>query len=532
VAATLFDLLRKSAGQFGNRPAVIMPDTQTPRVITYAQLLEESTRVAQGLRRLGLRRGDAMALWLPNVPEWLVLEFAAAAVGLLVIGLNTRYRVEEAAGAVTAARIRCLVIQPTFLSIDFLSMAESVRLRAPDLERVVELPAGYESLADRHTAVLAPEARPEDPVNVFTTSGTTAAPKLAVHDNASIVQHAYADAQGFEITPQDVMLCVLPLCGVFGFSSVMAALAAGASCVLQVRFEASQTAEVMARYGVTHLNGTDAMLHALLRIPGFDYHRLRRLRVGGFADFGGRLREALGALEERVGTPLRGLGGTYGSSELFALLSRWRTDHPISDRARGGGRLVSQQIQVRCVDPRTGRAVQHGDPGELQFRGYPVMAYYLNNPGATAEAMAGDGWLRSGDLGYTLDETTFVYLARMKDSLRLSGFLVDPREIEEFLEGHGAVEAAQVVGIPSEPGGEVPVAFVRQRPGTTCTPAELISYCRPRIAEYKVPKHVFFVETFPTTPSANGDKIQKAKLREMAVERLRSITPPRQTPIC
>jgi len=497
-----------------------MPDTQAPRVITYAQLLEESTRVARGLRGLGLRGGDAIALWLPNVPEWLVLEFAAAAVGLLVIGLNTRYRVDDAAGVVAAAHVRCLVIQPTFSGIDFLSMGESVRARVPGLERVVELPAGYARLADSRPAALASEARPEDPVNIFTTSGTTAAPKLAVHDHASIVAHAYADARGFEITPQDVMLCVLPLCGVFGFSGVMAALAAGASCVLQGRFDAAQTAEVMARYGVTHLNGTDAMLHALSGIPGFDYHRLRRLRVGGFADFGGRLREALGALEERVGTPLGGLGGTYGSSELFALLSRWPTDSPIPDRARGGGRLVSPQIHVRCVDPRTGRAVQHGEPGELQFSGYPVTAGYLNNPGATAEAMTGDGWLRSGDLGCTLDGTTFVYLARMKDSLRLSGFLVDPREIEEFLEGHGAVEIAQVVGIPSEAVGEVAVAFVRQRPGTTCTPAELISYCRPRIAEYKVPKHVFFVETFPTTPSANGDKIQKAKLREMAVERL------------
>jgi acyl-CoA synthetase (AMP-forming)/AMP-acid ligase II len=303
----------------------------------------------------------------------------------------------------------------------------------------------------------------------------------------------------------------------------MGALAGGATCILQTTFDAEAVLEVMARYGVTHMNGSDGMLEDMLQVQGFDFRQLRCLRSGVWGNFNGRLRERLEALEGRVERRLGGMGGGYGSSELFALLSKWPRDMPLEQRARPGGRLVSDGIQVRAVDPESGCVLPHDQPGELQFRGYPVMVGYLHNPGATADAMADGGWFRSGDLGYTIDRWSFVHLRRIKDSLRLSGFLVDPREIEEFLERHSAVKLAQVVGLSERGQDDLPIAFVQVHPGAACTAEELIAHCRAGIASYKVPRHIFFVDAFPTTPSPNGEKIQKTKLMELAAERLAAL---------
>ncbi len=517
---TLIALLRGLSARLGDRTALAMRGATGVTRLNYTALYEEVCRVAEGLRRLGLRRGDAIALWLPNMPEWITLEFAATALGCAVVAVNTRYRAEELTSILTVSRARCVALLPCFMGIDLRGILGQVQERLPHVDLLLELPEAYDHLrsgtAADHSAL---DAGPRDVANVFPTSGTTAAPKLAAHAHARIIRHAQNVARGFEIGPGDVMLCSLPFCGVFGFTSVMSALAAGATCVIQTTFDPAEAVELMVEHRVTHFNGTDAMLQALLDVPGFDSARIRHLRSGGLAGFAGRLAETLRLLEHRVEARL---GGTYGSSELFALMSRWPAGEPPEVRARGGGRLVSDEIEVRAVDLDDGRVLGHNTPGELQFRGYNLMVGYLGNPTATQEAVTPDGWFRTGDLGYTLDAKSFVYLARAKDSLRLSGFLVDPHEVEEVLARHPSVEGAQVVGV-TEPGiGDVPVAFVKLRSEVTCRAQDLIDYCLYRIAKYKVPRYVFFLDEFPTMPSPNGAKIQKAKLRHMAAERLAS----------
>jgi fatty-acyl-CoA synthase len=520
---TLLDLLSDSAARFEDRTAILVQGEQGDLAISYRQLAREAVAAARGLARLGLHRGDVIALWLPNAPEWVMLEFAAAALGLIVMGVNTLYREEDLSGILTSARARCLVFQPDFRGMNFRAILSGVRNRLTTLDYTVELPEGYRRLLVGEASPLPFEGYPDDPMNVFATSGTTAVPKLAVHDQASVVEHAHRVAHGLEIAPGDTMLCALPFSGTFGFCSLMGALAGGATCILQTTFDAEAVLEVMARYGVTHMNGSDGMLEDMLQVQGFDFRQLRCLRSGVWGNFNGQLRECLEALEGRVGRRLGGMGGGYGSSELFALVSNWPRDTPPEQRARGGGRLVSDGIQVRAVDPERGRVLPHDQPGELQFRGYPVMVGYLHNPGATADAMADGGWFRSGDLGYTIDRRSFVHLRRMKDSLRLSGFLVDPRETEEFLERHSAVKLAQVVGLSKRGQDDLPIAFVKVHPGAACTAEELIAHCRAGIASYKVPRHIFFVDAFPTTPSPNGEKIQKTKLMELAAERLAAL---------
>jgi fatty-acyl-CoA synthase len=209
----------------------------------------------------------------------------------------------------------------------------------------------------------------------------------------------------------------------------------------------------------------------------------------------------------------------YGSSECFALVAFWSVDAPVNDRGYKGGDVVSPDIQIRIVDPESGEELPYGERGELQIRGYNVLPAYYRNEKATAAAIAPGGWYRTGDLSYMPQKGSLVFLTRLGDSLRIHGFLVDPLEIEDYLGLHDAVDVVQVIGVPGT-NGDVPVAFVRVRSGTACSVEELQRFCKERLASYKVPVHIFFVDEFPTTMGTNGAKIQKGRLREIALETL------------
>lgn len=519
----LVELVAAVAADDPERVAIASTDDATP-IVRYGELVERSARVAGGLAALGVTRGDVVALWLPNVAEYVVLLLAAERLGACVVGLNTRHRSEELGGIMRTARARALVMMPQFHGVDFAAILREVRDVVPDLRTVVTLGAtdavpgsvAYETL-ERGSPLFADGANDGVPLAAFTTSGTTSAPKLATHDAASAARHARNDAAAFEIGEGDLNLCILPFCGVFGFCAMLATVAGGGTVLAMPVFDGAAAARAIARHDVTHLFGTDPMLAAILDDAG-DTSTLRSLRRGGFADFGGRLASELERWERETGVRF---GGLYGSSECFALMTSWPVELSAAERARVGGVLVDDEISVRAVDPETGETCTHGTPGELQFRGYNLTPGYLGNPEATARAFTPAGWFRSGDLGTTLDARTFVFAARLGDSLRLRGYLVDPREIEEFLERHPSVAKAQVVGADA-PAGQVPVAFVQPRDGATIDADELKQFARERVAAYKVPQFFVAVDAFPTTPSPNGEKIRKSELRERARALLRS----------
>jgi acyl-CoA synthetase (AMP-forming)/AMP-acid ligase II len=508
VELTLTAMLEAAAGGSG-RTAVV--DHAAGREMSYAELLERSSRLAGGLGRLGFRRGDRLANWLPNGIDWLVLHFAAARLGLNCPLVNTRYRAAELEHVLRAAEPRGLAIHPGFHGIDF---AATLAGAGRAVEHVLT-PGDLADLGSSGTT--APAAGAGDVAVLFTTSGTTASPKLAGHDQRGIVKHARACAGAFDVRAGDVMLLALPLCGAFGFVGAMAALSAGAALVVQAVFDARETVALLERHGVTHFFGSDAMLRAVLDAAAGDRGPFERWRWGCHANFGGQPLELVRRAEAEAGVRLH---GTYGSSECFAMMSRWPAGAPAEVRAPAGGFLVSDEMQVRACDPETGRPLARGEPGELQFRGYNVMTGYHGNPTATAAAFTEDGWYRSGDLGQVDEGGSFLFLSRLKDSLRVRGYLVDPLEIEEELERHPAVEVAQVVGarLPGE--GDVPVAFVKLRPGASAAPEELTSRCRERLAAYKVPRLVRLVEEFPVVDGPNGRKIQKVRLREIAADQL------------
>lgn len=492
--------------EHSNEVAAIAGD----RSLTFARLADRAATLAGGLAELGLRRGDVLAIWLPNCPEWLELLFACARLGVCVAAVNTRYRSAELRHVLRASRARAVVLAPGFLDVDWNAILEEVRPDLPDLELALapwELPAGHQH---------PDEGRDGDLAAVFTTSGTTSGPKLAGHTQGAVTRHAREVARAFDVRPGEASLVALPLCGVFGFNTALGAVAGGAACVLQEVFDAGEAARLLSRHGIEHFNGSDAMLRAVLESGELDHERLR-WRRGAFANFTGIAERLVADAETRAGVRL---GGVFGMSEIFALMATWEPGDPPELRALAGGRPICDGIEVRACDPATGEVRPPGEPGELQVRGYNVIRGYVGNDAANRAAFTADDWFRTGDLGHVRTDGGFVFLARLGDSLRLRGFLVDPAEIEAELAREPGVRAAQVVGVARPGQGDVPVAFVLA--GEGFDEAAVRQSVARRIAGYKVPLRILPIDEFPSTSGPNGTKVQKVRLRELAAEAVNS----------
>jgi len=518
------------AERFGDRVAASWGAAR----LTYAELAAASARLASGLASLGLRHGDRVAFWLPNLPEYLVALFACARLGLVATAVNTRFRAGEVGDIVGRSGARALIFWPTFNDIPFTGILDGVEPaaldgveflichRAPGEPALTVPPASVRRARVLMLDDLAAGAPlmslglREHGAAIFTTSGTTRAPKFVLHRQASLIDHARHVAADFGYDRPDArVLQAVPLCGVFGFAQAMAGLYGGAELVLMPVFDEARAYALCREGRVTQFNGTDDMLMRLIRRAEADGLAAGRafpaLRFVGFAAFGLNPAEVV-ARADAVGLTALGL---YGMSEVQALFARQAEDAPPAERAKPGGRPVASGYMARVCDPGDGRPLPVGEAGELQLKGPSVMAGYFGNEAATAEAFTADGWFRTGDLARLEPDGRFEFLTRMGDVLRLGGFLVAPAEIEARLEQHPAVAAAQVVGAAT-PTGVRAVAFVVPKAGGDIDEAEMQAHCRQALAAFKTPARIVAVEAFPVTQSANGVKIQRAKLREMA----------------
>ncbi|MBL8383348.1 MAG: AMP-binding protein [Burkholderiales bacterium] len=477
------------------------------RTVSRAALAAAAADAAAHLAARGWRRGDVLALWLPNGAAWLQLLFAAARLGVLIVPISPRYKAPEARHLLEVSRARAVVAPRRFLDVEYAAIARTLRDEVPTLGEVIALDDVDAFLPAAPAPAVAPAGAGTDLLCCFSTSGTTGYPKLAAHGHASIARHARHVAAALDIRAGDAMLCALPLFGVFGFMTALATLAGGGACVFLPVFDPVEAAHAVARHRITHMIGSDSMFDPMLKVEGADFRTWRRAVQGEFVGL------ALAVTERGDALGIR-FSNTYGSSECYSLMSFQDWNASAAVRARAGGVLVDPRIGVRVVDPEDGRDLGDGEPGELLFRGPNVLAEYLNNPEATARAMTADGWYRSGDLGYR-DGPGYVYLARMGDSLRLRGFLVSPAEIEACLMAHPAVGGAQVVGVRRPGEGDVAVAYVIAGAAVP-EEAALLAHCRERMASYKVPRRVIVIDAFPAINGPNGNKIQKRVLREWA----------------
>jgi fatty-acyl-CoA synthase len=459
-----------------------------------------------------VRRGDTIAVWLPDGGVWLQLFFAAAQLGALMVPVSTRFKQQEARHVVDTAKARVLLVPQRFLDFDYVGAAHEIQASSDVLQHVVEVTQfdGFEWGAFEPYSKW--EGRDTDLLCTFTTSGTTGRPKLAVHTAGGIARHARNAARFNDMNVGDVVLCALPLYGVLGFIQAIAALASGATCVLLPVFKADAAAAEFERRRVTHFFGSDAMMDMVLNAGDFSLATWRR---GAFAEYASLGQSVIAKAWSAWNVRLTGL---YGMSECLAMTAIRDREGDVQQRGTPGGTPISPEISFRIVDPESGALLSDRQQGELQLRGYNVMAGYLNDPLATSEAVTADGWFRTGDLAYA-DGGAFCYSARIRDSLRLRGYLVDPVEIETFLAQHPGVQAAQVVGVHIDGEGDVAVAFVCNS-NMPATELELIAYCKKGIAGFKVPRRILPVESFPQREGPNGVKILKSVLRDMASQSL------------
>ena len=519
-ASSLQSLIRTEAAA---DPAFVFDGTSVSR----AEFAAKIGQSAAWLAAQGIGKGDVVAVWLVNRIEWLALLFAAARLGAIVAAVNTRYRSADVAHLLRLSGAKLMVVEAAFRSIDFAAILADVgKDEAPALQKLAvigadAIPAHWPCVRfDAFDRAYPPAPPAQDnidlPVLLYTTSGTTKGPKLVAHSQRTLATHATSVANALKLDPQrHSLLAMLPFCGTFGMTSLLGFVAAGAAIHVLDAFEAAPALKILSEHGITHAFGSDEMFRRILALTGAP-RPFKHLEVCGFAAFQPGWRELAVAAEAR-GLPLFGL---YGSSEVQALFSIGRAGDAFAERIEGGGWPMSADAKVRVRDSETGEVVSFGVSGEIEISAPSRFLGYFNNPDATRDAITADGFFRTGDIGRMRGDGSFVYETRAGDAMRLGGFLVAPGEIEDELKSCAGVADAQVVAVDLK-GQARCVAFVipaQELP----IPEALIAHLRDRLAGYKVPARIYVVDAFPVTDSANGVKIQRARLRAMAMERIAS----------
>jgi len=531
---TLGSLPERAARRWGTREALYFKG----RRWSFAELSARVDRLARGLIGLGVAPGDKVALWMVNRPEFIETMFAVLKIGAILVAVNTRLRTDDVAYILGQSDSSVLIIAERSGPVDYLGMvkelAPSLRhgqpneARFPRLRRVISLgdAAGAETLpwtAVQETgdtvdeALLGARAEAVDPdatAFFMYTSGTTGFPKGAMHDHA-IVRNLIDRAFRMAITPADAIMMYLPLFHLFGFSDgVLMSMVTGARQVLTETFDPDESLALVEQERATVLHGFDIHFKELMEAHERFPRDVSSVRTGILASgmsssvpIARKARKVLG----------RFLSG-YGMSEfgVGAALSALDSTEEQCTEASG---FPAPGYEIRVVDPQTGRDQPPGVPGEILVRSYMTMQGYYGKPEETALAIDGDGWVHSGDMGVIRADGHLRFMGRYKDMLKIGGENVDPTEVEAFLMSHAGIDLAAVVSFPDSRLSEVGVAFVKCHVGCSLTDVEVLSHCKGRIASFKIPRHVVFVDDFPMTSSG---KIQKVKLRE---EALRRITP-------
>jgi fatty-acyl-CoA synthase len=507
--------------RFGEREALVS-STQDVR-FTYAQLGAATRELARGLLAAGIRRGDRVGIWSPNCAEWVLVQYATARIGVILVNINPAYRTSELEYALGQSGCRMLISAPAFKTSDYRSMVDEVRGSLPELEQVVFLDSGdWEQLLLGATDVtehelqsLASELEPEDPINIQYTSGTTGFPKGATLSHRNILNNGFFIGESCHYTEQDRVCIPVPFYHCFGMVlGNLACTTHGAAIVIPApAFDPEATLKAVAAERCTSLYGVPTMFIAQLEHPRFADYDLTSLRTGIMAGSPCPV-EVMKRVVQRM--HMSEVGIAYGMTETSPVSTQTSYNDPLDKRVGTVGR-VHPHVEIKIVDPSNGEVVPRGLSGELCTRGYSVMSGYWNDPERTSEAIDGDGWMHTGDLATMDDEGYVNIVGRIKDMVIRGGENVYPREIEEFLYSHPDVADVQVIGVPDARYGEELMAWVIPREGATLDSERLREFCEGKIAHYKIPRYVKLVDEFPMTVTG---KVQKFKMREQAIDEL------------
>ncbi|OLB51992.1 MAG: hypothetical protein AUH99_06020 [Candidatus Rokubacteria bacterium 13_2_20CM_2_70_11] len=534
-------MLDALAARHGAREAIVFGD----RRVTFAAFRERVGRLAHGLAALGIGRDDTVAIWLPNRPEWFFAQYACARLGAVVVALNPRYKAHELTYILGQSEARALLVTDRLGGIDYFDTLHAVLPELPAsvpgelasarfpalrhvivdaddpypgchrLSDVVELGRGVPSVE------ASPPSRAPGPDDVFTllyTSGTTSFPKGAMITHRNCVPHGWNVGEVLRMTDDDRVLHALPAAGTWGGVNIpLVTWSHGACLVMMEAFDPLRALQLIERERCTVWNAVDAMVRATLDYPGLDRYDRSSLRTGGIGSTGGGGHGLFEAWVETIG--VRHGYEPYGMTEVNAMALYHDLDEPLELRKLPGV-VPAPGLEVRVVHPETGAPCRPGEEGELQFRGERVTRGYYRMEQETAKAFTDDGWFRSGDLGVQDRAGHTVFKGRLRETLRISHFMVAPGEIEAFLMSHPDVAQAFVVGVPDPKLNEAPVAYVIPKEGALVTEEAVRAFCRGKIASYKIPVAVRFVKDVPRTPGPHGDKVQRGTLRAQAIDEL------------
>jgi fatty-acyl-CoA synthase len=488
---------------------------------TYAQFGDAVDRLACGLLAAGLNKGDRVGVWGPNRAEWALVQYATAKAGVILVNINPAYRLNELQYALAQSGCRWIFATQQLKGSSFVEMVDRVRPQLPELERAVffETPEWEEvASGEGFTGDLRAHAAGldfDDPINIQYTSGTTGFPKGATLTHHNILNNGYFIGALLGYSEDDRVCIPVPLYHCFGMVlGNLAATAHGACIVYPAEtFDPAATLEACAEERCTSLYGVPTMFIAELgheRFSEFDFSALRTGIMAGSpcpVEVMKRVMSEMGIGEMSI---------CFGMTETSPVTTQTARVESIENRCSTVGQ-VHPHVEIKIVDPTTGRTVERGEPGEFLARGYVVMQGYWNDPERTADAIDAGRWMHTGDLA-TMDENGYVRIVgRIKDMVIRGGENVYPREIEEFLYTHPAITDVQVIGVPDERYGEELMAWVILRPGTSLTEDEVKAYCKGQIAHFKIPRYVKFVDSFPMTVTG---KVQKFKMRDEATEEL------------
>jgi fatty-acyl-CoA synthase len=517
---TIGENLRRTTERVPERLALVVR-WQNYRA-TYRQLWDATTHAARGLLALGVEAGDRVGVWSPNRFEWVVLQYAAARVGAILVNINPAYKTQELAFVLQQSGTRVLFLARAFRQSDYVAMLNEVRLHCPLLHHTIVFDDDWNALLTSGQAVSERALHEregtlqfDDPINIQYTSGTTGFPKGATLSHHNVLNNGFFVGEGIGLTEEDRVCIPVPFYHCFGM--VMGNLGCtthGAAMIIPGEaFDPLLVLETVAAERCTALYGVPTMFIGELDHPRRKEFDLSSLRTGIMAGSPCPIEVMKHVVSSMH---MREVTICYGMTETSPVSTQSATDDPLDKRVSTVGR-VSPHVEVKVVDPDTGRVVPRGATGELCTRGYSVMLGYWENREATDAAIDVAGWMHTGDLG-TMDPEGYVNIVgRIKDMIIRGGENVYPREVEEFLHSHPMVSEAQVIGVPSVKYGEEVMAWVRPKPGASLDGEELTRFCTGKIATYKVPRHWKIVSEFPMTVTG---KVQKFKMREVAVEEL------------
>jgi fatty-acyl-CoA synthase len=534
-ATRIGDLPAQAARRYGDRRGLFFKG----RRYSFREIDEQVDLAARALMAQGLRKGDHVALWLNNCDDWVFLMFAVVKAGAVLVPINTRFRTKDLEYVLGQSDSAMLITHDVSGPIDYLAMTREVVAlpkqgsdvsdpNFPMLRKVtilgksgqagvVSWDAAKEAAGQVSPAALAERAesvRPEDPALIMYTSGTTGFPKGAMHRH-HLIRNVEERAHRMAITPNDAIMSYLPLFHAFGFSEgSLMSVATGAYQIVTETFDPAETLDLVEAERGTILHGFEAHAKALSEEQERRPRDLSSLRTGIFGA-GPRSATPIVYRALKVLAPVRSLSG-FGMTETWLGVALSALDDDDESRCEASG-AVGIGYELRIMDLETGRVVEEPDvEGELQVRGRYLMQGYYKKPAETEASFTADGWFKTGDTAIWRPNGGIRFLGRYKDMLKVGGENVDPMEVEGLLLGHPAVHQVAVVGRPDERLAEVAVAYVQQAEGQSATEEEIIGYCRNKVASFKIPRHVVFVDEFPMTASG---KIRKVDLRADAKAR-------------